>query len=35
MTRTLLASPIYETKINRVVFINQDIIVYPKEMKNV
>ena len=32
MNRTLLKSPIYETKINRAVFINQNIIVCPREI---
>ena len=27
-----LKNPVYETKINRAVFINQNIIVYPKEI---
>lgn len=35
MDRASLKNPVYETKIHRAVFINQNIIVYPKEMKNV
>lgn len=29
MKKGILLNPVYETKINRAVFINQDIIVYP------
>ena len=35
MDRTSLKNPVYETKIHRADFTNQNIIVYPKEMKNV
>lgn len=31
MDRASLKNPVYETKIHRAVFINQNIIVYPKE----
>lgn len=32
MDRASLKNPVYETKIHRAVFINQNIIVYPKEI---
>lgn len=32
MDRASLKNPVYETKINRAVFINQNIIVYPKKI---